>query len=495
MGPVARPAFQRRIPYKGTMIRRFALARAAVGALIALSLGVFAPSISQADAGELNLRLEGAAGLPVAGHLAPRGTVDQHAQWGINFWLGLDYTVSAPVAIDLLLGVGRLFETDDRMRLPGATGSGYESNRGNAIGQVAIGPKLRFDQLWLSGHIGLYVFDGVQFGGDVGVGYDFAVSESFDLGLFARVQATAEGDGAGRFVTEEDDRTDAALWLGIAGQFAVIPAGKPAADTDGDGVSDNVDECVNEAEDRDGFEDDDGCPDLDNDGDGIPDDRDAAPNEAEDVDGFEDEDGAPDLDNDGDGIPDDRDAAPNEAEDVDGFEDEDGAPDLDNDGDSIPDTEDRCPNEAGVASESGCPEPDRDGDGVPDYLDNCPDVVGTAENQGCVERQRVEIRRDQLVISETVDFRSNRHHIDRRSFELLDNVAAVILAHPEVGMIRVEGHTEGLGRREANLRLSQRRADEVRLYLVSKGVPAERLTAVGLGPDRPLVPGATAAED
>jgi hypothetical protein len=101
-----------------------------------------------------------------------------------------------------------------------------------------------------------------------------------------------------------------------------------SADTDGDGIPDFRDRCVDLPEDFDGFEDEDGCPDPDNDGDGIPDVFDLAPNMPEDFDGFEDEDGIPDLDNDGDGIIDERDMCPDEREDFDGFEDEDGCPDL-----------------------------------------------------------------------------------------------------------------------------------------------------------------------
>jgi len=101
-----------------------------------------------------------------------------------------------------------------------------------------------------------------------------------------------------------------------------------SADTDGDGIPDYRDACVELPEDLDGFEDDDGCADPDNDNDGIPDAFDLAPNKPEDFDGFEDDDGIPDLDNDGDGIIDDRDMCPDEREDFDGFEDEDGCPDL-----------------------------------------------------------------------------------------------------------------------------------------------------------------------
>ena len=50
-------------------------------------------------------------------------------------------------------------------------------------------------------------------------------------------------------------------------------------DTDGDGIPDAVDKCPNDPEDKDGFQDQDGCPDLDNDQDGIPDKTDQCPNE------------------------------------------------------------------------------------------------------------------------------------------------------------------------------------------------------------------------
>jgi outer membrane protein OmpA-like peptidoglycan-associated protein len=65
-------------------------------------------------------------------------------------------------------------------------------------------------------------------------------------------------------------------------------------DRDGDGIPDELDKCPDQPEDKDGFEDEDGCPDPDNDKDGIPDTADACPNEPETVNGFQDEDGCPD---------------------------------------------------------------------------------------------------------------------------------------------------------------------------------------------------------
>ncbi len=91
----------------------------------------------------------------------------------------------------------------------------------------------------------------------------------------------------------------------IARHRAFVPAkeGDPAprlaraetADADGDGLRDEADRCPHVAEDRDGFEDGDGCPDGDDDRDGIADAHDRCPREPEVRNGFEDDDGCPDV--------------------------------------------------------------------------------------------------------------------------------------------------------------------------------------------------------
>ena len=98
-------------------------------------------------------------------------------------------------------------------------------------------------------------------------------------------------------------------------------------DADNDGVKDGADRCMTSPEDKDNFQDSDGCPDSDNDGDAILDVNDKCPNSAEDLDGFEDEDGCPDIDNDGDGIVDAHDKCPNHPEVRNGRDDQDGCPD------------------------------------------------------------------------------------------------------------------------------------------------------------------------
>lgn len=196
----------------------------------------------------------------------------------------------------------------------------------------------------------------------------------------------------------------------------------------------------------------------------------------------------PPPDSDGDGLKDPDDKCPQDPEDKDEFEDDDGCPDVDNDKDGVTDARDRCPNEPGVEANQGCPDTDRDGDTVVDRLDNCPDEPGTPKNQGCKDKQLVTIGDGKLEILDAVYFKTNSDIIEKRSFKLLDNVAKVIVAHAEVGVIRVEGHTDDRGDDAMNLDLSQRRAESVQNYLVGKGVPAERLAAKGYGETQPVKP-------
>ncbi|MBI3179292.1 MAG: thrombospondin type 3 repeat-containing protein, partial [Deltaproteobacteria bacterium] len=163
-------------------------------------------------------------------------------------------------------------------------------------------------------------------------------------------------------------------------------------DTDKDGIPDDSDRCIEKAEDKDGFQDADGCPDEDNDGDGILDDADKCRDQPEDMDKFEDGDGCPELDNDKDGVPDASDKCPDKQETKNGWQDEDGCPDVaDSDGDGLPNDMDKCPSQKedkdGFQDFDGCPDPDNDGDGVLDAQDKCADKPetknGFQDEDGC----------------------------------------------------------------------------------------------------------------
>ncbi len=292
---------------------------------------------------------------------------------------------------------------------------------------------------------------------------DFTADVLGGLQLFPlRDISIATGAGAG-VIASSLRHDDVRVFLGVA--WAPSSGGKvfsTGIDSDRDGVPDAQDQCPDQPEDRDGFQDDDGCPDPDNDGDGIPDRLDRCPNEPEDKDDFQDDDGCPDVDNDGDGIPDAQDHCPNEPEDKDGFQDDDGCPDLDNDGDGIADALDKCPNEPETLN------------GIDDE-DGCPDTGSVAA--GPAER---------LAITEHIGFERGRADISPSAKPLLNHIADRINAHREIVRIRVEGHADDVGSTRTNHKISQARAEAVREYLIGRGVDADRLQAVGFGGERPI---------
>ncbi len=276
-----------------------------------------------------------------------------------------------------------------------------------------------------------------------------------------------------------------------------------AQDKDKDGIKDDDDRCPKDPEDYDGFEDGDGCPDKDNDRDGVEDVNDKCPNKAEDRDGFEDEDGCPDVDNDGDGIPDLQDKCPNVAEDFDGFEDDDGCPDPDNDKDGVPDSSDKCMNDPedvdGFEDDDGCPDPDNDKDGIPDLKDKCPNkpetMNGFEDEDGCPDEKPKKKKQSNMPkhqILEGVNFASGSSTMTYSSYQYIEPIIREMKAYPGIE-IEVRGHTDSVGKYQNNMRLSQRRAESVRAYLVKQGIPSSRVRAIGFGPSSPVADNRTAA--
>ena len=299
-----------------------------------------------------------------------------------------------------------------------------------------------------------------------------AVQYRISPGLAAHVGG---GPGLSRGYGTPGFRLFAGLdWTQPGERASAQPATPPApADADKDGVSDDKDQCAQGPEDLDGFQDEDGCADPDNDGDGIPDTKDRCRDQAESVNGFQDEDGCPDevpVDSDKDGLMDGQDKCPTQPEDQDGFQDEDGCHEPDNDKDGVPDWEDQCPNQPetinGVKDEDGCPDEGK-------------------------SKVRLEARR--IVILDKVYFATAKDVILPKSFDLLNQVAAILRANPQIELLRVEGHTDNQGKPAKNQNLSQRRAARVRAFLIKEGVAAERLESVGYGQTKPVDTNKTAA--
>ena len=239
-------------------------------------------------------------------------------------------------------------------------------------------------------------------------------------------------------------------------------------DTDGDGVYDKDDACPEVA----GLVEFNGCPDAD--GDGIKDSDDACPNVA----GLAAMNGCPDAD--GDGVADKDDMCPNSK----GTKANKGCPDSD--GDGVLDKDDKCASVAGPAANAGCPWPDTDGDGVLDKDDKCPNEAGVASEMGCPEKViKEEAVKAINFAAKTILFNTGRASFKPGVTSKLDEIAKIMNEYSKA-TFAIGGHTDSTGRASTNLRLSDKRANAVKDYLVKKGVDASRLTAKGFGKDYPV---------
>jgi OmpA-OmpF porin, OOP family len=227
--------------------------------------------------------------------------------------------------------------------------------------------------------------------------------------------------------------------LGLQFSWGATPVRTPV-DTDGDGVTDDLDRCPGTPAGT--AVDSNGCP-LDDDGDGVTNDLDKCP------------------------------GTPAGAKvDAVGCE-------LDSDGDGVGDSRDQCPNTPAGATvdDKGCV-PDSDGDGIPDGTDKCPDTPkGTrVDNTGCPFNKE--------LLLQGVKFATDSAEILPESLPVLEGASATLKRYPEVS-IEVAGYTDSRGSDSHNQKLSERRAQAVLQYLKDSGV-TNTLTATGFGERDPI---------
>lgn len=164
---------------------------------------------------------------------------------------------------------------------------------------------------------------------------------------------------------------------------------------------------------------------------------------------------------------------------------------VDSDKDGVIDENDKCPGTAaGVAVDTkGCPL-DSDNDGVNDSLDLCPNTkAGMAvDSKGCPPPIEENVK-----IAIGVLFASGKADIKEDSTDDIKKLGEFMQTYPTTKTV-IEGHTDSVGSAAMNKDLSQRRADAVRDYLIKNyNIDANRIKAVGYGPDRPVADNATAA--
>jgi OOP family OmpA-OmpF porin len=213
-------------------------------------------------------------------------------------------------------------------------------------------------------------------------------------------------------------------------------------DTDGDGVTDDVDKCPGTPAGT--AVDSTGCP--------LP------------------------QDDDGDGVTNDIDKCPGTQA---GAKVDASGCEIDSDGDGVGDSRDQCPNTPAGAKvdEKGC-ELDSDGDGVVDSADKCPDTPkgDRVDAVGCSFKEEIKLP--------GVVFETGKAELLPESLPVLEGAIATLKRYSEIN-IEVAGHTDSRGSDAYNLDLSARRAETVLKYLRDGGV-TNALTSRGYGERQPV---------
>lgn len=89
------------------------------------------------------------------------------------------------------------------------------------------------------------------------------------------------------------------------------------------------------------------------------------------------------------------------------------------------------------------------------------------------------------ITLKNIYFKVSKYDLQPESFPELDRLVSVMRSNPTM-QIRLEGHTDTVGEFDANVELSRNRVNEVKRYLVDKGISSRRIETVGYGPSRPI---------
>jgi OOP family OmpA-OmpF porin len=162
--------------------------------------------------------------------------------------------------------------------------------------------------------------------------------------------------------------------------------------------------------------------------------------------------------------------------------DKHGCP-KDSDSDGVYDMTDHCPDtpSQAIVGINGCPI-DEDGDGVYDGIDHCPKTAKglRVDQKGCPKLEKT------ITFSLNIIFKPNAFDVDSKYFGEFKHLAKLMKQYPKT-RVTIEAHTDSSGDRMVNLKLSQRRADSVRHYLIDHfKIDPFRIEAVGFGEEKPL---------
>lgn len=429
------------------------LAKRALSSLALVSLVCVAlPPPARAESGRVNLHLELGYGLPLLSYRGPPSD-DGSSRNGPALWWSVDLPIQqTPWAFEAIAGLGYMFEHAQDARTSGDTywnlgvgvrrrilddHAGYLDDQpgGNWLGN-----------LWVSSHLGYHFVDDVQFGLDLAAGYELSLRRPFQVGGFIRTMLLFGG---------RRSEVDPVLFFGLNVSFdpGEEQRGGPF-DADGDGIPDDRERAIGTDPSS-----------RDTDGDGIADDLEVRTGTS-----------PTQRDSDSDGLPDGE-----EDDDLDGQVDvrESDPRRADTDGGGVHDGDERYEH----MDPTNARDDDSDGDGVLEPHDECPETERGEEvlANGC---PRVPDR----IALPGITFRSGSATIERSSEPALQRALQILTESPDM-RVEIAGHTDDTGRAAANVRLSRRRAEAVRRWLIRHGIARDRLTAQGYGSGEPAVEG------
>ena len=138
---------------------------------------------------------------------------------------------------------------------------------------------------------------------------------------------------------------------------------------------------------------------------------------------------------------------------------------------------------------------DSDEDGISDARDQCPDAAevynDVEDGDGCPDEGASRIVIDEAFEwvrwTTPVKFSTNKATLRPESYEQLNHLASALMHHERLSLVRIEGHTDDASRAGMRTgRLTRRRAEAVRAYLIERGVDPGKVISAGYGEDRPL---------
>jgi outer membrane protein OmpA-like peptidoglycan-associated protein len=113
------------------------------------------------------------------------------------------------------------------------------------------------------------------------------------------------------------------------------------------------------------------------------------------------------------------------------------------------------------------------------------DTLFIADNMDSINYELLSVRPGSVLRLQKIYFEQGDYHIQPGSIAELSELILLMERYPDM-IIRLEGHTDRLGGRQANMILSQNRVEEIKNYLIRKGVDQKRIKTQAFGGNRPI---------